>query len=91
MDRGDRALERVDEEHPGLADDQVTEMSHHASELNIDPPSNGRLLALDFEPDGSFVDVSSHQGFMHSEHEESKRPDIEAISNVMMSAETNRV
>ena len=50
------------------------------------------LLGLDIEPDGSFVDVGSNDGFMsQQDQEESKRPDLEARSNHDMSAETNRL
>lgn len=96
VDRGDRALELDDDDHPGLPDDDRTERSDHGSEYVPDDDNGGGLLALDFVPDGSFVDASSHHDLVSrhasADEEEAKVPEPNMnASNVHMSGDSNRL
>ena len=62
IDRGDRALERIDEDHPGLPGDDDTERSQSNVSHSFSNHAGGLLLALDIEPDDSFTEVNSEVG-----------------------------
>ena len=68
VDRGDRALERIDEDHPGLGDDAITERSQRASQqAQLYHQTGQPLLNLEVNVDGSFVDANSDDVFIGSE------------------------
>ena len=62
-DRGDRALERSDEAHPGLPDNALTIRSVAASDNDYDAVP-GTVLDLNVDLEGSFQEASSHNGFL---------------------------
>ena len=95
-DRGDRALENADEEHPGLPDDQLTSQSQAASYYAGDQAQGVLEFHVD-ERDGSFQEAGSQNGFMSQQaspeaaEEEEKQPELTpGGSNILMSGQTNR-
>ena len=68
-DRGDRALENIDEHHPGLPGDDITERSQSGiSYRHASQRAGGMLLALDIDADESFIEANSEGGLVGRNH-----------------------